>query len=56
VGAGCKRNKWGNLNSLRCEAGRHFRNDKKEYLRDKINDIKMNSKNKNITECYLSEE
>jgi hypothetical protein len=33
---------------VRGEANRHFRNKKKEYLKDKINERAMNSKNKNI--------
>jgi hypothetical protein len=28
------------------------KNKKKEYLKDKINDLAMNSKNKNIIELY----
>jgi hypothetical protein len=34
-----------NLNNVRREASRHFRNKKKEYLKDKINEITTNSKN-----------
>jgi hypothetical protein len=37
-----------NMNSVRCEASRYFRNKKREYLKDKINELSMNSKNKNI--------
>jgi hypothetical protein len=37
-----------NLNSVRREASRHFRNKKREYLKDKINELATNSKNKNI--------
>jgi hypothetical protein len=46
-----------NLNSVRHEASRHFRNKKREYLKDKINDLASNSKNKirdlfrGINEC-----
>jgi hypothetical protein len=36
------------LNNVRREASRHFRNKKKAYLRDKINELATNSKNKNI--------
>jgi hypothetical protein len=39
-----------NLNNVRREASRHFRNKKREYLKDKINELATNSKNKNITE------
>jgi hypothetical protein len=28
-----------NLNDVRCEANRHFRNKKREYLKDKINEL-----------------
>jgi hypothetical protein len=37
---------WGNLN--RRETSRHFRNKKREYLKDKIDELAMNRKNKNI--------
>jgi hypothetical protein len=41
-----------NLNNIRREASRHFRNEKKEYLKDKINEVASNSKNKNIRDLY----
>jgi chemotaxis methyl-accepting protein methylase len=42
-----------NMNSVRrCEANRHFRNKKKEYLKDRINELAANSKNKNIRDLY----
>jgi hypothetical protein len=37
---------------VRCEACRYFRNKKKEYLKDKINELATNSKNKNIRDLY----
>jgi fructose-1,6-bisphosphatase len=37
-----------NLNAVRHEANRHFRNRKKEYLKDKINELTTNMKNYNI--------
>ena len=37
-----------NLNNVRREATRHFRNKKKAYLKAKIEDIETNSKIKNI--------
>jgi hypothetical protein len=37
-----------NLNNVRCEASRYFTNKKREYLKDKINELATNSKNKNI--------
>jgi hypothetical protein len=41
-----------NLNSVRREVSRHFRNKKREYLKDKINERATNSKNKNIRDLY----
>jgi hypothetical protein len=41
-----------NLNNIRCEASRHFRNKKREYLKDKINELATNSKNKNLRDLY----
>ena len=37
-----------NLNNVRCEASRHFRNKKKEYLKAKIDELESNSKIINI--------
>jgi hypothetical protein len=39
-----------NLNNVRQKASRYFRNKKREYLKDKINEFATNSKNKNIRE------
>jgi hypothetical protein len=41
-----------NLSSVRREANRHFRNKKREYLKDKINELQSSSKKKNITDLY----
>jgi hypothetical protein len=41
-----------NLNNVRCEASRYFRNKKRKYLKDKINKLAMNIKNKNIIGLY----
>jgi uncharacterized protein YaaR (DUF327 family) len=41
-----------NLNNIRREADRHFRNKNREYLKDKINELATNNKNKNIREQY----
>jgi hypothetical protein len=30
----------------------HFRNKKRQYLKDKINELAINSKNKNIRDLY----
>jgi hypothetical protein len=35
-----------NLQNLRCETSRTFRNKKREYLKDKINELQTNNKNK----------
>jgi hypothetical protein len=40
------------VNNVRCEASRHFRNKKREYLKDKVNELATNSKNKNIRGLY----
>jgi hypothetical protein len=40
------------LNSIRREASRHFRNKRRKYLEDKINDLATNRKSKNIRELY----
>jgi hypothetical protein len=41
-----------NLNNVRCEASTYFRNKKWECLKDKINELLKNSKNKNIIDLY----
>jgi hypothetical protein len=41
-----------NLHNVRRKASRHFRNKKREYLKDKITEIELNSKNKNIRDLY----
>jgi hypothetical protein len=41
-----------NLSNVRWEASRLFSNKKREYLKDKINELGSNSKNKNIGELY----
>jgi hypothetical protein len=41
-----------NLSDVRREASRHFRNKKREYLKDKINELESNSNNKNIRGLY----
>jgi hypothetical protein len=37
---------------LRCEASRHFRTKKKEYLKGNINELATNSKTQNIRDLY----
>ena len=41
-----------NMNNVRPDASRHFRNKKKAYLRAKIEELETNSKNKNIRDLY----
>jgi hypothetical protein len=41
-----------NLNNVRHEASRYFRNKKRQCLKDHIKDTAINSKNKNIKELY----
>jgi len=42
-----------NLNIVRREVNRHFRNKKKAYLRAKIEELETNSKVKNIRDLYM---
>jgi len=41
-----------NLNNVRCDASRHFRNKTKAYLKAKIEELETNSKIKNIRNLY----
>jgi len=41
-----------NLNSVRCDISRHFRNKKKAYLKAKIEELETNSKIKNVRDLY----
>ena len=43
-----------NLNNVRHEASRHFRNKKKAYLKSKIEELETNSKTKNVRDLYMS--
>jgi hypothetical protein len=40
------------LKNLRCATSRTFRNKKREYLKDKINELETNNKTKNIRDLY----
>jgi hypothetical protein len=40
------------LNNIKRETSRHFRSKKREYLKDKINELARNSKNKNLRDLY----
>jgi predicted metal-dependent hydrolase len=41
-----------NPNNIKRETSRHFRNKKREYLKDKIDELAANSKNKKIRYLY----
>jgi hypothetical protein len=41
-----------NLYNIRCKASKHFRNKRREYLKDKMNDLATNSRSKNISDLY----
>jgi hypothetical protein len=41
-----------NLKIVRREASRYFRNNKREYLKEKINEFATNSKNNNLRDLY----
>jgi hypothetical protein len=41
-----------NLNHARCEASRHFKNKKREYLKDENNELAIHSKNTNIRNLH----
>jgi hypothetical protein len=41
-----------NLNNVRLDTSRHFMNRKRKYLKGRINELAMNSKNKNIRDLY----
>jgi hypothetical protein len=47
-----------NLNNVRCEASRYFKDKKREYLKDKINEFATNSKKtrmlKTCIEAYIN--
>jgi hypothetical protein len=40
-----------NLNNIQRETSRHFRNKQREYLKNKIYELAMNSMNRNIRNC-----
>jgi hypothetical protein len=40
------------MSNVRQEACKHFRNKKRVYLKDKINELESNTKNKNIRDLY----
>jgi hypothetical protein len=40
-----------NLNNIRREVSRHFRNNKREYLKDKINELATHKRTKTLQTC-----
>jgi hypothetical protein len=40
------------MNNIRCEASRYLRYKRGKYVKDKINELAMNSNNKNIRDLY----
>ena len=54
MGAGSKQKKLDNLNTVRPEASRHFRNKRKGYLKAKIDELQTNSKIKNMRDSCRS--
>jgi hypothetical protein len=54
VVTGSKPKHTNNVNNVRREASRHFRNKKKEYLKAKNDEHETNSKIKNIRDLYRS--
>jgi hypothetical protein len=55
VVTGSKEMNGDNLYSKRYEASRYFRYEERKYLKDKINELAMNIKNKNIRETCIEE-
>jgi hypothetical protein len=43
-----------NVKSLRHETSTTFKSKKREYLKDKINELETNNKNKNIRDLYTN--
>jgi hypothetical protein len=41
-----------NLSNVRRETSRHFRNKKRQYMENRINELATNSKNNNIRDLY----
>jgi hypothetical protein len=40
------------MENVRCETSRTFRNKRKEYLEEKMNELETDSKNKNLRDLY----
>jgi len=52
VDTGSKPSNVDNMNNIRHEVSRHFRNKKKAYLRAKIEELETNSKIQNMRDLY----
>jgi hypothetical protein len=52
VVTGSRQNKWGQSEQYKTTASRHFRNRKRKYLKNKIDELATNSENKNIRDMY----
>jgi hypothetical protein len=52
VNTGSKPKKCNNLDNVRCDASRHFRNKKKAYLKAKIEELETNSMTNNVRDLY----
>jgi hypothetical protein len=51
---GLKTNKWGNLNNVRREASRHFRNKQREYLKENVMSLKHTVRTRTSVICIAS--
>jgi hypothetical protein len=40
-----------NVNNIRREVSKHFRNKKRKYLKDKLNELATNIKKKRVRDC-----
>jgi hypothetical protein len=40
-----------NLNNVRCEISKYFRNKKREYIKDKMNELAANSRTRILVTC-----
>jgi hypothetical protein len=41
-----------NLNNIRCETSRHFRNKKREYLKDKTDELATDIRTRTLRDLY----
>jgi hypothetical protein len=51
--SGCRTHvNYDNMDNVKCEDSRTFRNKKREYPRDKINELQTDGENQNIIDLY----